>query len=101
MSKHRKTWNSSEKLEIINYYKQHGLAKTKKEFEVSSASIYKWDALYESDGQAGLEGKRPTDNSAMQTELRKLRRENDQLKKLVAEKELALRIKDEMLKKSR
>jgi len=29
MSKHRKRWTSQEKLEIVNYYKQDGLTKTR------------------------------------------------------------------------
>ena len=39
MSKHRKHWTKAEKLKIINYYKQHGVAKMKREFGVSSTSI--------------------------------------------------------------
>ena len=104
-SKHRKRWSPSEKLEIINYYKQHGLLKTSKEYEVSSTSIYKWSALYESSGELGISSPTSIVKSSMskseQEELRRLRRENDELKKIVAEKELRLRIKEEMLKKSR
>jgi len=101
MSKHRKSWTLSQKLEIIHYYKQHGMAKTKQEFAISSTSIYKWTEQYESEGEAGLSGSKSIKSSSQLLELKRLRRENDQLKKLVAEKELILRIKEEMLKKSR
>ena len=99
MSKHRKSWSSSQKLEIINYAKEHSIAKAVREFEVSTGSIYNWQAQYDKDGEAGL--KRSNKSNPEQEELRKLRRENQQLKELVAEKELLLRIKEELLKKSK
>lgn len=101
MSKHRKHWTSQEKLEIVNYFKQHGIAKTKREFNVSVTSIYNWEALFDQQGEAGLTNKRSLNQSSESQELKRLRRENDELKRLVAEKELRLRIKDELLKKSR
>jgi transposase-like protein len=101
MSKHRKHWKSQEKLEIVNYYKQHGMAKTKREFEVSSTSIYNWEELYDEHGASGLLGKKSLKSSNESEELKRLRRENDALKKIVAEKELILRIKNELLKKSK
>lgn len=101
MSKHRKHWTKAEKLEIINYYKQHGVAKTKREFGVSSTSIYNWEGLFEEHGEGGLNGKKGPAKDGHSEELKQLRRENDALKKIVAEKELALRIKNELLKKSK
>ncbi len=54
MSKHRKSWNQQQKLEIINYYREKGLTATSVEFGVSSTSIYKWDSLFTEKGEAGL-----------------------------------------------
>jgi len=99
MSKHRKSWSASEKLEIINYTKAHGITKAVREYGVSNASIYKWQERYAKDGLAGLE--RSNKANLESEEMRKLRRENQQLKELVAEKELLLRIKEELLKKSK
>ena len=76
MSKHRKRWTSQEKLEIVNYYKQNGLTKTKREFEVSSTSIYNWEELYDEHGSAGLSGKRKEMN------LPKMRRLSDCVEKM-------------------
>ena len=101
MSKHRKRWTSQENLEIVNYYKQYGLTKTKREYEVSSTSIYNWEELYDNHGEGGLSGKKEGNQASDNEELKRLRRENDALKKIVAEKELILRIKDELLKKSK
>lgn len=99
MSKHRKSWSTSKKLEILNYAKKHGVAKAVREFDVSNASIYNWQARYDKDGEAGLD--RLSKANPESEELRQLRRENQQLKELVAEKELLLRIKEELLKKSK
>ena len=99
MSKYRKTWSLSEKLTIVNYAKMKGALQASREYEISSTSVYKWLAAYEEHGESGLSPKKkPSEESE---ELRRLRRENQQLKELVAEKELRLRIKEELLKKSK
>lgn len=99
MSKHRKTWSVSEKLAVINYAKTNGNLQASREYDVSSTSVYKWIEAYESHGESGLSRKnKPSTES---DELRRLRRENQQLKELVAEKELKLRIKEALLKKSK
>ncbi|NNE32249.1 MAG: transposase [Winogradskyella sp.] len=99
MKKHRKRWSTTEKLAIVNHFKTWGATKTSREFGVSPGSIYNWNEAYEEHGEAGLSGKhkKPSESD----ELRAVKRENDELKKLVAEKELRLRIQEEMLKKSR
>lgn len=98
MSKHRKRWTASEKIEVINYFEKWGPTKTSREFNVSAASMYKWKAAYEKEGTNGLGISSKTSRET--EELKRLKRENDQLKKIVAEKELRLRIQQEMLKKS-
>lgn len=98
MGQHRKKKTRTEKLEILKYYSLHGMARTTREHEVSSTSIYKWKKLYESEGEEALSNK--SKGNADSVELKRLRRENDELKKIVAEKELRLRIQSEMLKKS-
>ena len=85
MSKHRKTWSSSEKEKIS------------REFGVSTVSIYSWKQKFEQLGKNGLQSGAMTDS---ERELKLLRRENEALKRIVAEKELAIQIKDSLLKKS-
>ncbi len=99
MKKHRKRWTVTEKLEVLNHYKLWGAVKTSREYGVSMTSIYKWRDGFEEDGEKGLSGKQKEKSES--EELKRLKRENDQLKKIVAEKELRLRIQEEMLKKSR
>ena len=88
MSKHRKTWSAVEKLKIINFAKIHGNVKAARENEVSVNSIYNWLASYEAHGESGL--KRANKPSEESEEIRRLQRENQQLKEIVAEKELLL-----------
>lgn len=99
MTKHRKKWSVKEKLVIVNYAKKHGGLQASKEYGASSTSVYKWVEAYDEHGESGLSLKNKTRNES--EELRRLRRENQQLKELVAEKELSLRIKDALLKKSK
>lgn len=99
MNKHRKTWSVVEKLEIINFEKKNGCIQASREYGVSCTSIYKWKSVYEDNGEEGLSLKRQIKSESMENN--RLRRENDELKKIVAEKELRLRIQSDMLKKSR
>lgn len=98
MSKFRKRFSQGEKLEILNYCQQHGIAKTKRKYEVSAASVYKWQHQVEEFGPEGLKN-RPT-KSSESAELLELRRQVQALKNLVADKEIELMVKDAMLKKS-
>lgn len=98
MSKHRKSWSQLQKLEIVNYYRDKGLASTCLEYGISSTSIYKWDNQFTEKGEAGLSSSGVKTDKDL--EMQRILRENRELKAIVAEKELALRIKDALLKKS-
>jgi len=100
MSKHRKTWSQQEKLAVLEYNKIHGSSKTSRHYGISSVSIGKWNRLYEEYGLEGLSGKKRVEAKIDHDRIR-LERENRELKAIVAEKELQLRIQAEMLKKSR
>jgi putative transposase len=59
-------------------------------------SIYNWKEKLEKLDKSGLQSGAKTDS---ERELKLLRRENEVLKSIVAEKELAIQIKDSLLKK--
>ncbi len=63
MSKYRKRFSQSEKLEILNYYKHHGGARTKLRYNVSITSIYRWHETLENAGPEGLHN--PISNKSM------------------------------------
>lgn len=98
MNLHRKRWNQKDKEEILLYADEHGVSRASREFNVSTATIYNWKRRFQELGSEGLESGAKT---AIERELAQLKRENNELKKMVAEKELALRVKDSLLKKKR
>lgn len=98
MNLHRKRWNQKDKEEILLYADEHGVSRASREFNVSTATIYNWKRRFQELGSEGLESGAKT---AIERELAQLKRENNELKKMVAEKELALHVKDSLLKKKR
>ena len=99
MSKHRKTWSQQEKLTVVEYCQLHGSAKTSRQYSVSQVSIGKWSKQYKLYGLPGLSGKKV--EPLIDHDKLRLEKENKELKAIVAEKELQLRIQAEMLKKTR
>jgi hypothetical protein len=92
MSKHRKTWSKEERGKVLLYAQKEGIAEASREYGVSSTSIYKW--------QGESSSSDPSDDyMSMERELKRLQRENKELKHLVADKELAIQVKDALLKK--
>lgn len=98
MSTHRKKWSPTFKLEVIEYYKQNGISKASRQFNVSAVSIYNWEKQFETGGVEGLSDKQ---KQKTDTELLSLRRENERLKRIVADKELTISIQNDLLKKSK
>jgi transposase-like protein len=97
MSKHRRNWSVDEKEKIVLFSDEHGVSEASREYGVSTVSIYKWKDKFQ---QLGKEGLTTGSSTAMERELKELRRENQALKRIVADKELALQVKDTLLKKS-
>ena len=97
MNKHQRTWSLAEKLEAIRLLKTEGVSKASRQTGVSSTTLYKWESRFNQQGEQGLIQKQ---GSPKDSELEKLKRENQALKMLVAEKELVIRVQNELLKKS-
>ena len=91
MNKYRKRFTREQKLEILNYYKQYGGAKATRRYDVAMSSIFKWRDQFEQYGVEGLNNNQG--RSDKDPELERLRRENQALKTIIADKELELRIK--------
>ena len=96
-NKNRKRWSLSEKLEVLSHYQKEGVTRTSREYGVSGTMIYKWQKAFESEGEEGLSGHKKKDK---ELEYDKLQRENNELKAIVAEKELQIRIQNEIIKKN-
>jgi putative transposase len=96
MTKHRKKWSIEEKKTVLLYASEQGIPLASREYGISSTSIYKWQLEFGSSPNSTSKD----DDKELYRELKRLQRENSELKSLVANKELAIQIKDALLKKS-
>jgi putative transposase len=88
--------SKEEKERIILEIKKMGIVAGCRHFGLSRSLFYNWLRRYNAHGLEGLENRRNANFEAMN---KKLAKENELLKKLLAEKELEAKLKDEILKK--
>lgn len=92
----KRTFAKEEKLKILEEGKKNGIQPTLDKFGIYPATYYSWKKKLESMGEAGFQhGMTP----AHLKEIRRLEKENELLKKLLAEKDVEAHLKDELLKK--
>ena len=96
-NKTRKRWSPGEKMEVLSYYQKEGITRTIRQYGISGTMVYKWQKSFEEGGEEGLSSIKERNK---EIRINQLERENRELKSIVAEKELQLRIKDELLKKN-
>ena len=84
------------KLQILKEAEQNGVKGTLKKHGIYPATYYSWKKKFEQMGEAGFHhGMTP----AHIKEIKRLEKENELLKKLLAEKEIEGHLKTELLKK--
>ncbi|MBK6364864.1 MAG: transposase [Saprospiraceae bacterium] len=91
-----KKFTDKEKLQIIDEVKKNGLKVTLAKYDLFQGTYYYWKRKLLIYGDEGLQHKKSTQNDQL---IKKLERENEQLKILLAEKELESKLKDEVIKK--
>lgn len=92
----KRKFTKEQKLQIIKEATEQGVNTTLEKHGIYPATYYSWKKKFETMGEAGFRhGMTP----AQLKEIKRLEKENDMLKKLLAEKELESRLNDEMLKK--
>ena len=91
-----KKFTKKEKLSIIEEAKRKGVKVTLSKYDLYSGTYYYWKKKLLVYGEEGLNHKREKEVSKR---LATLEKENEQLKILLAEKELEAKLKDELLKK--
>ncbi|ALO13817.1 Transposase [Salinivirga cyanobacteriivorans] len=92
----KRKFTKEEKLQIIKEATEQGVNVTLEKHGIYPATYYGWKKKFETMGEAGFRhGMTP----AQLKEIKRLEKENETLKKLLAEKELEGRLKDDMLKK--
>ena len=85
-----------EKLAILKEAELHGVTATLNKYGIYPATFYYWKRKVSKAGNEGL--KHGMTKERLQ-EINRLKRENDLLKKIIAEKELESKLKDELLAK--
>ena len=94
----RRLWKPEEKLALINEIKEKGqIVETCRKYGVDPSMFYRWKEVFDIYGVDGLRSR--TRNS--DPSIRKLTRENERLKKMLAEKELEVSMLQEAYKKTR
>lgn len=93
----KRTWSKEEKLSILKEAETEGVQVTLRKHGVYPGSYYAWKSKYEQNGDVDLDdqARRRKD----QQYIRKLEDEVGLLKLLLADKEMELALKDDLLKK--
>ena len=91
-----KKFTQAEKLSIIKEVREKGLQPTLLKYDLYPATYYYWKRKYESYGESGLNHKRNRDQDKA---FKSLASENQRLKLLLADRELELEMKNQLLKK--
>jgi len=94
--KEKRKFSKEAKLKIINEASTNGVVATCTKYGIYPASYYSWKKKFE---EMGVDGFKHGMTKGHQKEIRRLEKENDLLKKLLAEKELEGHLKDELIKK--
>ncbi|MGL4363542.1 MAG: transposase [Cellulosilyticaceae bacterium] len=96
MSMGKKIYSKQEKLKILKEASEKGLKVTLEKYNLYPATFYYWKQKYFISGESGLTHGNSKEVSGRVKELEK---ELKQYKEILAEKELIIRLKDELLKK--
>jgi len=93
----RKYWTAEEKLQAIMYVEAaESVTRACRELGIDPSMYYKWKKAYDEKGEEGLKPKYPKKDP----EVERLKKENERLKKLLAEKTLELELAQEYIKKT-
>lgn len=95
-AKGTKKFTEEEKLSIIEEASKNGVKVTLDKYDLYPATFYYWKKKLVTHGEGGLNHRTL---KQQQAENKRLLKENETLKILLAEKELEGKLKDEMLKK--
>ncbi|NCC72494.1 MAG: transposase [Sphingobacteriia bacterium] len=92
----KRKFSKEEKLKLIKEASEQGVSSTLEKYGIYPATFYSWKKKFDTMGEEGF---RHGITPAHLKEIKRLEKENDLLKKLLAEKELEGRLKDELIKK--
>ena len=96
MKKTRRKFSKTDKLKILKEAGLHGVTQTLEKYGIYPATFYSWKKKFEQMGEMGL------DRSMTKKRIAKIKEQEEEisfLKRLLAEKEIESKLKDELLKK--
>ena len=93
----RRKWTKEEKLAILKEAEAEGVEVTLRKHGIYSSTYYGWRKRFRLDGEAGLEEQERRRKDGQY--VRKLEDEVSLLKELLAERDMEIALKDELLKK--
>lgn len=96
MKKSFKKRTPEEKEQILKDIQKMGVIAGLRYYNLGRSAYYDWLSKYNSSGLEGLKDRRGQSNEAL---VKRLEKENQALKELLAEEKLASKMKDELLKK--
>jgi putative transposase len=91
-----KKYTKSEKLAIVKEASKNGVKLTLEKYNLYPATFYYWKKKLNEMGEEGLTHGLTKERLAI---IKRLEKENQALKEIIAEKELESKLKDELLKK--
>lgn len=94
--KTRRTFTYQEKMSVITDAQTLGVSQAIRKHEISIGTYYNWKRKFDVEGEIGLK----TTHQRIDPALKQLQQENLRLKQLLADKELAIMIQQELLKKT-
>lgn len=89
-------WSAEEKERIVLDIKRLGVVSGCRKHQISSTLYYGWLEKYTSHGLKGLIPKTSVDS---ERKLKKMEKENRLLKEIIAEKELTIKMQEQIIKK--
>jgi putative transposase len=93
----KRTWTKEEKLSILQESEREGVEVTLRKYSLYPSTLYTWKSKLKLGGQEGLErAKRMTKDSDY---IRRLEDELSLAKQLMAEKDIEIALRDDLLKK--
>ena len=92
----KRKFSKEQKLQIIKEASENGVTLTLDKHGIYPATYYSWKKKFETMGEDGFRHGITPEHIK---EIKRLEKENDLLKKILAEKELESKLKDELIKK--
>lgn len=96
MSMQKRKFTKEDKLSILEESKVNGVKATLEKHGIYPATFYSWRKKFETMGEEGF---RHGITPEQIKEIRRLEKENNLLRQIIADKELESKLKDELLKK--